>query len=285
MSKKQKRIFWLAVLVILATSAVLGSRALRTPVNSAAKEPDASAASETNSKSQPMAMPAGTRPAPRNLSMQPEALKISRKLGQRFLSSRREVSVMMGTLTIGTERQHIQVYRRQNDHGERVQIVIGNGSVALSWSETEGSRASNRAASESERVLIERLALDSVDQFVLAQLRGASYYTVARNVMPAEAGGADDYRGPVWDIVRVDDPETDAQKQPFSKWRLYYLNTQTGLIDKVISEVHGERIETNFADWTDEGGEKFPTRITWTRLGQPIMEFKLNNFAHHSQQQ
>jgi hypothetical protein len=278
MSKKQKRIFWPGLLIILAAAGALGLVVARTWAKPAGNRP----AMLTQPNASP---PPGKRPAVRNLSLQPEALKLSRNLGQRFMKSRREVSVLSGTLVSGTNRQPIRIQRQQNDRGERVEVAIGGRPTSLNWSNEEGAKSADRAASESERVLIERLTFDSVDQFVLAQLRGASYYTVARNVMPAEAGGADDYRGPVWDIIRVDEPETDALKQPLSKWRLYYLNSQTGLIDKVISEVNGERIETNFADWTDEGGEKFPTRITWTRLGQSIMELTLTNFAHHPQQQ
>jgi len=285
MSKKQKRIFWPSLLVILIAASALGLLAARIRAKPAGNRPAMLAATKINDGTQRAATPAGKRPTPRNLSLQPEALKLSRMLGQRFTSSRREVSVLVGTLIIGPDRQPIRIQRQQNERGERVEVAIGGRPAPLSWSNEEGAKSSDRTASESDRVLIERLALDSVDQFVLAQLRGASYYTVARNVMPAEAGGADDYKGPVWDIIRVEDPEADAQKQPISKWRLYYLNSQTGLIDKVISEVDGERIETNFADWTDEGGEKFPTRITWIGLGQPIMEFKLINFAHQSQQQ
>lgn len=277
MSKKQKRIFWPSVLVILAAAGALGLLVARTWARPTGNRP----ATVTQRASSPPVK----RQTARNLSLQPEAFKVSRNLGQRFRNSRREVSVLSGTLTIGADRQPIRIQRQQNERGEKVEVAIGGRPDSLSWSNEEGAKSSDRNASENERMLIERLALDSVDQFVLAQLRGASYYTVARNVMPAEAGGADDYRGPVWDIIRVDDPETDPQKQPFSKWRLYYLNTQTSLIDKVISEVHGDRIETNFAGWTDDRGEKFPTRITWTRSGQTIMEFTLANFAHHSQQQ
>lgn len=276
MSKKQNRIFW-GVLVMLAAAGALGLLVARTWAKPAANR--------SVMLTQRASSPPVKRPTARNLSLQPEALKLSRNLGQRFTSSRSEISVLRGTLVLGTDRQPIRIQRQQNDRGERVEIAIGGRPTSLSWSNEEGAKSADRTASESERVLIERLTLDSVDEFVLAQLRGASYYTVARNVMPAEAGGADDYRGPVWDIVRVDDPETDAQKQPFSKWRIYYLNSQTGLIDKIISEVNGERIEANFAGWTDEEGEKFPTRITWTRLGQTIMELTLTNFAHHPQQQ
>ena len=285
MSKKQKRIFWPSLLLILAAAGVLGLLAARTRAKSTGNKAALLAATKTNNGTQGSAISVGKRPTLRNLSLQPEAFKLGRNLGKRFVSSRREVSVLIGTLIIGTDRQPILIQRQQNDRGERVEVAIGGRLASLSWSDEEGAKSADRSASESERVLIERLAFDSVDQFVLAQLRGASYYTVARNVMPAEARGADDYRGPVWDIIRVDDPEADAQKRPFSKWRLYYLNSQTGLIDKVVSEVHSERIETNFAGWTEEGGEKFPSRITWTSLGQPIMELRLTNFAHHSQQQ
>ncbi len=103
--------------------------------------------------------------------------------------------------------------------------------------------------------------------------------------MPAGAGGADNYSGPFWDIVRVDDPDAGPQKNPLSKWRLYYLNSQTGLIDKVVSEIHGERVETSFADWVEQAGEKFPSRITWTRHDRTIMELKLSNFTHNPTQQ
>ena len=44
---------------------------------------------------------------------------------------------------------------------------------------------------------------DPPDQFVLAQLRGSSYYTVARNVRPA--GATDGYAGPLWNVVRIDE--------------------------------------------------------------------------------
>lgn len=278
MSKKQKRIFWPGLVIVLTAASVLGLVAART---TAGNKSTRLAAAKPGDGTQRPVIPEVKRPNARNLSLQPEAFKLSRNLGKRFVN--REVTVLGGTLITGSKRQPIQIQRQQNDRGENVEVAIDDGLTALSWSEAEGPRAAQRGASETERTLIERLAFDSVDQFVLAQLRGASYYTIARNVMPAEAKGADDYSGPVWDIIRLDDPDADGQKV-LSKWRLYYLNSQTGLIDKVVSEVRGERIETNFADWTDQKGEKFPTRITWTRRGQPIMELRLINFSHYPQQ-
>lgn len=221
--------------------------------------------------------------ASRNLSLQPEAFKLSRRLGERFLSSRRDVTVLGGVLILEEQRQPIQIVRRQGERGETVDIAIGVGSL-LSWSESEGSKSATGVLSEQERILIERLALDSVDQFVLAQLRGASYYTIARNVRPPDAIESDAYASPLWNIVRIDDPEMDAQKAPISKWRLYYLNVNSGLIDKVVTDLRGTEIEVNFSEWTKQDKETFPTVITWSRQGTVAMELRLNSFSHQTQE-
>src|SRR5258708_487475 len=95
--------------------------------------------------------------------------------------------------------------------------------------------SSGKSAAGTERSLIERLALDSPDQFVLAQLRGASYYTVARDVMPTSAGGSDDYNGPLWDVIRLGEPQT-SKSAPLSHWRIFHINSASSLIDRSISD-------------------------------------------------
>lgn len=184
----------------------------------------------------------------------------------------------MGTLTVGTERQLVQTTRTQTDKGEEVEIKIAGAQGSLTWEAGQGALSSGSRATSSNRELIERLVLDSPDQFVLAQLRGASYYTVARNVRPADAG--DNYAGQLWDIVRVNDPEPDETKQPQSRWRLYYINTATGLIDKIESEVGGKRIVAELSGWNDQNGEKVPTQIKWTQQGRTLMQYTLANFSH-----
>ena len=127
-------------------------------------------------------------------------------------------------------------------------------------------------------MLVERLVLDSPDQFVLAQLRGAGYYTVARNVRD-EVGGSDNYTGPLWDVIRVEEPDRGPSRRPLSNARLYYLNVQTGLIDKIVSEVRGEKIEANVVQWVDQGGEKIPSHIVWKRGDETVQEFRLTSFT------
>ena len=219
----------------------------------------------------------------RNLSLQPEAFKLSRRLGNRFASSRQSSSTLAGTLVTGTLQQDVNVVRRQTSGGEDVGIGVAGAAATLTWSDVDGPKASNSTLNEGQRMLIERLVLDSPDQFVLAQLRGASYYTAARNVR-ADLGGRDNYEGPLWDVIRVDEPAADDTRRPLSNSRLYYINVQTGLIDKIVSEVRGEKIEANVLQWIDQGGEKIPAHIVWKRGNETVQEFRLTSFTVQPQQ-
>ena len=228
--------------------------------------------------------PADLAPGPdmRNLSLQPEAFELSRRVGgERFRSKTPATVVMQGVLTIGADRQNVVIRRSQNNGGESVGVVVAGAPAPFSWDETSGPRGASGPLDTNNRALLERLTFDSADEFILAQLRGASYTVVARNVRPDNA--PEDYSGALWDVVRVDDPEQDQQKKPLSAWRLYYINTRTGLIDRVACDSQGDRVEATFSDWTDRSGEKFPATITWTSNGRTLMSFSLTNvsFAAH----
>lgn len=218
-----------------------------------------------------------SRSSQRNLSLQPEASKLARNLGARFLARKNTSSVVIATLTVDSEIRTMRMTRRQDDDGENVEIAVDGSPGPLSWDAKRGGVASGREVIETDRTLIERLVFDSPDQFVLMQFRGASYYTLARAVRPADA--SEGYDGPLWTVVRVDDPEQDEAKRPVSRWRLYYLNTATGLIDRIESEAHGQRIVAEISSWTEQHGEKFPAQIVWTRDGQTFMQYNLKNFS------
>ncbi|MEK6287872.1 MAG: hypothetical protein AABO57_19305 [Acidobacteriota bacterium] len=218
------------------------------------------------------------------LSFQPEADKLRRRLGQRFTKPGRERATLVGTLTIGVQQLPVRIVRTQNDDGEQVEIALGGGPASLTWNRLDGAKSAGGGATGIERVLIERLALDSPDQFVLAQVRGAAYYTVARQVRPVEAGSLDDYDGPVWDVVRIGERQDGAPTRPQSLWRLYYINSSTGFIDKVVSREGADTILAEVSDWVERGGESVPTRIRWIRAGQVVMELSLTNVAHGSGQ-
>ena len=218
------------------------------------------------------------------LALQPEADKLRRRLGQRFLTRGREVSVVVGALTLGSERYTARIIRRQDDDDERLTIALNGGGPALAWSGLGGALSNDVAATGALRSLTERLALDSPDQFILAQLRGAAYYTVARMVRPSEAGDSDKYTGPIWNVVRVGEQSELTQNKQQSLWRLYYINTVTGLIDKVISEEQGQTMVAEISEWVTQNGEKIPAHVTWKLNKQVVMEFSLTNISHGPRQ-
>jgi len=215
---------------------------------------------------------------PGNLSVQPEAVKLSRRVrGNNFDSKKPRTIVISGVLTTGTEQRRVQIRRYQTDAGEQVEVSLAGANASVSWDAASGAHSAAGPLDVNERLLLERFTFDSADQFILAQLRGASYCVVARNVRPDDA--PETYSGPIWDVVRIDDPEPDLQKQPLSRWRLYYLNTTTGLIDKITYDSQGDRVEARLSDWTDRDGEEFPVTITWTSHGQPLATFNLTNVS------
>ena len=256
----------LSLLIALGAGAWAAARALAT-------EAPAGAARQSG----------GTAPAARgrNLALQPAALGLGRKLGRRFMKPGREVSVLHGTLTVGSDSRQAVIRRVQDGAGERIEVTVAGRGAPLVWDAVNGTSRAGSPADDEAAALASRLALDSPDQFVLAQLRGASYLVVAHSVR-ADVGGAEGYSGPLHDVVRVGEPGRGEGAPP--AWRLYHLNTATGLLDKVVSEEGGERIEAVFSGWAEHGGEWQPGRVTWSRGGQTFMELALTNAAHGPQQ-
>ena len=114
------------------------------------------------------APPSGSRYHSR-LAFQPEADRLRRRLGQRFVKAGREVSLLTGILTVGSERRPVNIVRTQDEKGELVAIT-GGGHRSLSWSSREGAFSAGNQATGAERSLIERIALDSPYQFIFAQI-------------------------------------------------------------------------------------------------------------------
>src|SRR5262245_24519573 len=258
MSRKWKTLVLSAASLILAcaTTAILISRASTQPKQSSPQT--------------------SIIPASRNLSLQPEAVRVNRRLGNRFKSSRGAESTLTGTLTLGTNQQPVTIVRRQTDAGEIVELNFSGR--RLIWSNSDGIKAIPGLPTESERLLLERLALDSPEQFVLAQLRGASYFTVTRNLRPDDAG--ENYSGPLWRLVRVTEPRPVDDTSQNSNWRLYYVNEATDLIDRIVSERNGQSVEAEI-QWTERNGEQVPSQVRWTMNGATIMRLEVTAFSQN----
>lgn len=234
----------------------------------------------SSDSSSPSSQAPPSRPANkgrRNLALQPEASRVARLLGKRFGPASRSTMAVSGQLSIAEGPQAITLTRRQTENGETVNLNLSNR--ALTWNAEEGAKANANAPNGSERLLLERLILDSPDQFVLAQLRGASYFTVARNVRPTDA--TDGYNGALWNLVRVDEPQADESRKALSTWRIYYLNVQTGLPDRVEYQLNGKVIRAEFLEWTDQQGEKTPSLVRWSSDGQMVMEYHATSISHN----
>ena len=211
----------------------------------------------------------------RNLALQPEAFRVARQLGKRFGAASRLVTAASGQISIAGTQQAMTLTRRQADSGETVELSLANR--ALTWSAAEGARTNTGTATEDERLLLERLILDSPDNFVLAQLRGASYFTVARNVRPVDA--TDGYDGPLWNLVRVDEPQVEESRKALSTWRIYYINVQSGLPERVEYQLNAKEIRAEFLEWTEVEGEKTPARVRWSSGGQTLMEYRATSVS------
>ena len=185
-------------------------------------------------------------------------------------------SAMSANLTIAGSDQRVTVTRRQVAKGESVELSLAGR--LLTWNVEEGTRSISSTPTSTERLLLERLIYDSPDYFVLAQIRGASYSTVAGNVRPS--GAPDNYDGPLWTVVRVDEPPAKETPNPQSNWRLYYINSQTGLIDRIVSQIDGESVEAEISAWHESSGEKTPSHITWSSGGRVVMTYQLTSVSH-----
>jgi hypothetical protein len=271
MRKRKPVLVLAAVLLACCAAAIFAARAYNPP-----------APNRPNSSIPPQGIRSRSRLESR-LGINPQADRMRRRLGQRFIAAGREIATLTGTLTMGGQTQTVTIIRRQDDDSERVSVSLGGGPT-ISWSGAEGARSAGQAAAGEERKLIERITLDSPDQFILAQLRSASYYTVAERVMPQEAAGSESYSGPLWDIVRVGEPNASSGVAAESPYRLYYINSSTGLIEKILSNERGRTVTAEILEWTQINGERLPARIAWKVDNQAVMELNLSNVSHGPRQ-
>jgi hypothetical protein len=202
-----------------------------------------------------------------------------RFIGSRFTNVGRERSALVGTVTAAGATRTIRINRSQDTNGETVSIALGGGPASLFWSDVSGALSGDQPAVGDERRLIERITLDSPDQFILAQLRGASYYTVATNVVSEEALQSQSVNR-AWDAVRVEEPSRAGLTRPESPWRMYFINSSTGLIERIVSSELGQPIIAELSDWVSQQGELIAGRIRWSRNNQLIMQLVVTGAAY-----
>jgi hypothetical protein len=217
-----------------------------------------------------------------HLALQPEANKVRGLLGLRYQKPGLEISTLTGNVSYGSERHAVQIVRRQDPDGEKVAVGLDGAQPALGWDGKGGAQSGGSPATGTARWFLERMVLDTADQFVLAQLRGASYHTVARGALPEGIDPSSNYSGPIYDVVRVGEPQTGTYATPLSPWRAYFINSATGFTDKVVSQEGNDSVTAVMSGWTAQGTERVPSKVSWTINGQVVMEFALSSITFAS---
>jgi len=271
---------WMLIVAVLAGTATLIAAVVNAYTHSTLK-----AVKPAEHSSFPVVrLTTGTDPSGEHfgrLSRQPEADKFRRRLGKRFTEPGRQRTTTMGLLTIGSEQFQARIDRVQRDGGEQVDVLLSGAAGTLSWNSTDGAKSGGRDASGLDRSVIERIALDSPDHFVLAQLRGCSYSTIAQMVtVPDAASGT--FPGGPWDLIRIVEPQHDTWSKPQDDWRVFYISNQTGLIDRILYQEQGQNIIVELLGWADHGGEMDPASIRWSRAGEVLMELILDGVNRRS---
>jgi hypothetical protein len=214
------------------------------------------------------------------LALQPQADRMRLQLGKRFRAPGKEISTLTGTLTLNSQNRAIRITRTQAEDGEQVTIALDGGAATYIWNQEDGAKLAGNSVSGEAKAFLERIILDSPDQFILSQLRGASYQTIASQVVPEEAAKLEIYEGPAWNVVRIEEPLRAGFSKPESLWRMYYINSETGLLDRIISTEQGETILAELSSWGQQDGEMVPGRITWSRNNQVVMEIVFSGLTY-----
>lgn len=210
----------------------------------------------------------------------PLAGRFRPRLGRRFLTHGKITTDLVGMLQRGQEKEPLRLTRSYSETGETVTFTLSGRSAVFQWRDDSGAWTDGARANADNRKLIERLTLDSPDQFVLAQLRRTAYRTIAEGVRPEELINSNaNYTGPVWTLVQVLEAGAMADSRPLSALRQYYLNQKTGLLDRVLSQEDGQTITAELTGWVERNGETFPTVITWKSGGTEIMSLTVNNIS------
>jgi hypothetical protein len=277
------RTVWVIIIGLLSTGAVL-TFAVRAYNSKAvgSKMPAVVPLATTESAAIPLRQ-SGAATATRwqtKLALQPQADRMRLQLGKRFRVPGKEIAILTGTLNINSQNRAIRITRTQAEDGERVTVALDGGAATYSWSQEEGTKLAGNSLSGEAKAFLERIILDSPDQFILSQLRGASYQTIASQVVPEEAVKQEIYEGPAWNVVRLEEPVRPGFSKPESLWRMYYINSETGLLDRVISSEQGETILAELSNWGQQDGEIVPGRIKWSRNNQVIMEIIFSGLTY-----
>jgi hypothetical protein len=139
-------------------------------------------------------------------------------------------------------------------------------------------RARGRGATDARDAdLIETLVFDTAEHFFEGQSLGVGTRLLGSRFR-ADDGATPHYDGPFYDIYQVDET-VEAARPPRHRTKLYYVNSDTMLIERVRYEDQGGGATVRVGvelEWQQVGGQRVPRRITRTEGGSPVLTFVVN---------
>ena len=197
-------------------------------------------------------------------------------LGNRFESPTQGRTIMAATFTRskGEPRQFTIIRElpdklRIEETGLTTQRTLGH----------DGNRPWSRAGSltAEDLRLIESIVRDSVEHFIAGQARGDATFHLG-DMFRADDGSNQNYDGPFHDILRVDDA-FETPEGTKNRSTLFYLNSRTGLLEKIVYEREEGKIEVEFGEWIAIANQKTPGRIIWKENGSVTNQLVITQVA------
>jgi len=130
---------------------------------------------------------------------------------------------------------------------------------------------------------LDSLVRDSIEHFITGQAAGNATLQLG-DMFRLDNGEDPGYVGPFYDILRVEDAYTTAGVRD-SRPTLHYLNSQTGLPERIVYERGSKRVLVEFGNWAVFGGQKVPGRVVWQENGTIIRELTINQESFVASQQ
>lgn len=197
-------------------------------------------------------------------------------LGNRFESPAQGRSVMTATFTRskGEPRTAQLTIIRELPDKLRIEETASQRTIGH-----DGSRPWSRAGSPSaeDLRLIETIVRDSVEHFIAGQARGDATFHLG-DMFRADDGSNQNYEGPFHDILRVDDA-FETPEGTKTRPTLFYLNSRTGLLEKIVYDREEEKIEVEFGAWLTIASQKTPGRIVWKENGSVTNQLVITQVA------
>jgi hypothetical protein len=259
MTKKQQRIFWPSLLML-----VLGLTAL---AFASGRRTRASKTIYTNQS--PAASTIAGRRYVRRASLWPQLQSNLKALGDRLEKPGKERLTLIGTLSLEGQTQPVLLVLEFPDR-LRLELQRGAQRYVITF---DGKRAAKTggALDQFEEDLVETLVDDSAEHFFSGQGNGlATRFLGSR--FRGDDGKQPNYTGPFYDIYQTHEQFKHGATTS-EETKVYCFDSRTLLLERVAyrDPVSQAPVEIRIAGWREVQGQQAPTQIVRIQEGRPAL--------------